>query len=137
MKTTTVDGDHIRVEFDPHGVKLVGRNGDALRGFMIAGEDGVYRNATAKLDGNAVIVRSDLVAAPKTVRYAWSADPEVDLYNDAGLPAAPFRTDTQAIAPIIEALRAPASAVSQPQITRSPSTATGRSQACSSAISRC
>src|SRR4029079_10334232 len=34
--------------------------------------------------------------------------PEVDLYNDAGLPAAPFRTDTQAIAPIVEALFVPA-----------------------------
>lgn len=108
VKSANVEGDHIRVEFDPHGGKLVGRHGDELRGFTVAGEDGVYRNATAKLDGSAVIVHSDLVAAPKTVRYAWSAYPEVDLYNDANLPAAPFRTDTQAIAPIAEVLPAPA-----------------------------
>jgi sialate O-acetylesterase len=28
------------------------------------------------------------------VRYGWANNPECNLYNEAGLPATPFRTDT-------------------------------------------
>jgi sialate O-acetylesterase len=28
------------------------------------------------------------------VRYAWQSNPAANLFNGAGLPAAPFRTDT-------------------------------------------
>ncbi|RKR84015.1 hypothetical protein BDD43_4233 [Mucilaginibacter gracilis] len=38
-------------------------------------------------------VFSDKVDQPVAVRYAWSFSPDVTLYNDDGLPAAPFRTD--------------------------------------------
>ena len=40
------------------------------------------------------MVFSEAVANPKYIRYAWADNPgKLDLYNDAGLPAAPFRTD--------------------------------------------
>jgi sialate O-acetylesterase len=37
--------------------------------------------------------RSDKVAKPVAVRYGWANNPTVNLYNKAGLPASPFRTD--------------------------------------------
>jgi len=33
------------------------------------------------------------VQNPVAVRYAWQANPMATLFNGAGLPAAPFRTD--------------------------------------------
>ena len=38
-------------------------------------------------------VRADGVADPVAVRYAWADNPVCNLYNSAGLPATPFRTD--------------------------------------------
>ncbi|MBK7428397.1 MAG: hypothetical protein IPI60_15965, partial [Saprospiraceae bacterium] len=61
----------------------------------IAAEDGVFYNAEAILKGSLIEVRSELVPNPKYVRYAWADNPgPLDLYDEAGLPAFPFRTDT-------------------------------------------
>ena len=49
--------------------------------------------AEARIEGETVFVWSDEVAAPVAVRYGWAANPVCNLYNAAGLPAAPFRTD--------------------------------------------
>ena len=43
--------------------------------------------------GDAVIVSSASVPEPKAARYAWQANPVATLFNGAGLPAVPFRTD--------------------------------------------
>jgi len=64
-----------------------------LEGFMICGEDKKWVWADAKIDGNSVIVSSEKVPAPVAVRYAWTENPTCNLYNGAGLPASPFRTD--------------------------------------------
>jgi sialate O-acetylesterase len=64
-----------------------------LRGFAIAGADKNWVWAAAKLEGNEVVVSSDQVPNPVAVRYAWAMNPECNLYNKAGLPACPFRTD--------------------------------------------
>jgi sialate O-acetylesterase len=40
-----------------------------------------------------VVVWSDEVTSPKAVRFAWRNIPKPNLYNGAGLPASPFRTD--------------------------------------------
>jgi len=73
--------------------RLVGRNGAALKGFQIAGADGNFVWADAKIDGDRVIVQSKDVPAPAAVRYAWADFPDCDLFNKDGLPAGPFRTD--------------------------------------------
>ncbi len=65
----------------------------SLQGFLIAGLDKRWRNATARIDGSRVIVSSPDVPKPIAVRYAWENDPVCNLYNRAGLPATPFRTD--------------------------------------------
>ncbi|RYZ94125.1 MAG: sialate O-acetylesterase, partial [Sphingobacteriaceae bacterium] len=49
--------------------------------------------ADAEIAGNKVLVLSKNVAAPVAVRYAWADNPACNLYNSAGLPASPFRTD--------------------------------------------
>jgi sialate O-acetylesterase len=65
---------------------------DAPLGFEVAGADKKWVNAKAQIDGNTVLVWSDAVPAPVAVRYAWSANPPVNLYSKDGFPAVPFRT---------------------------------------------
>jgi len=64
-----------------------------LEGFAICGDDKKWVWADARIDGDKVIVWSDKVPAPVAVRYAWAENPTCNLYNGAGLPASPFRTD--------------------------------------------
>ena len=40
-----------------------------------------------------MVVTCDAVAAPVAVRYGWADHPVCNLFNSAGLPASPFRTD--------------------------------------------
>lgn len=80
------------LQFDQVGGGLVARGGP-LRGFAVAGTDGVFHPAEAKIANDKVVVWSDAVAAPKTVRYAWSSNPdEANLFNREGLPASPFHS---------------------------------------------
>ncbi|MGC1272464.1 MAG: sialate O-acetylesterase [Planctomycetaceae bacterium] len=67
--------------------------GDALKGFALAGEDKKFHWADAKIDGDTIVVSSPEVKNPVAVRYAWADNPEATLYNAEGLPASPFRTD--------------------------------------------
>lgn len=71
---------------------LVAKGGDPTH-FEIAGADGVYKPAQAKIEGEKLVVSSSEVAEPKAVRFAWSDTAEPNLFNQAGLPASPFRTD--------------------------------------------
>jgi sialate O-acetylesterase len=64
-----------------------------LAGFTIAGADQKFVTATAKIEGNEVVVSSPEVSEPAAVRYAWEAFPSINLYNKEKLPALPFRTD--------------------------------------------
>ena len=64
-----------------------------LEGFAICGEDRKWVWADARIEGNTVIVSSEKVPTPVAVRYAWADNPTCNLYNGAGLPASPFRTD--------------------------------------------
>jgi len=67
--------------------------GGELKGFAVAGEDRQWKPATARIEGNQVIVASPDVKKPIALRYAWEPDPQCNLFNGAGLPASPFRTD--------------------------------------------
>lgn len=64
-----------------------------VEGFAICGANRGWVWADAKIDGDSVIVWSDKVPKPIAVRYAWANNPTCNLYNGAGLPASPFRTD--------------------------------------------
>ena len=88
-----VEGGTIRLTFSHLGGGLVSKSGPALTGFTIAGADGKFVPADAKIDGSTVVVSSALVPNPTAARYDWSAYPASSLYNQTGLPAFPFGTD--------------------------------------------
>jgi sialate O-acetylesterase len=67
--------------------------GSELEGFAISGEDRHWVWADGRIDGDSVVVWADAVAKPIAVRYGWADNPTCNLYNRAGLPASPFRTD--------------------------------------------
>lgn len=67
--------------------------GEKLGEFSVAGADHVWHWAEARLEGDTVVVSSPQVPSPVAVRYAWQANPLATLYNGAGLPATPFRSD--------------------------------------------
>lgn len=75
-----------------HAAGLTARGGE-LKEFTIAGEDRVWHPAKARIEDGKVVISSEAVAKPVAVRHAWKDNPEVTLYNGAGLPATQFRTD--------------------------------------------
>lgn len=79
------------------GLKLKGSQAIGEHMFELAGENGVYHWAEAKLvSSNEIFVQSKEVQNPKTVRYAWSGYPPfANIYSSNDLPLQPFRTDTQ------------------------------------------
>lgn len=85
------EGDAVRVTFS-HADGLQSRTPE-LGGFELAGPDRVFHPATARIEGQAVVVRAVAVRDPVAVRYAFRNAPAAPLANAAGLPAAPFRTD--------------------------------------------
>lgn len=87
-----IEGNQIRLHFDYADSGLVAQDGP-LTGFAIAGEDRQFHWAQATLEDGCVVVKSDKVSQPVAVRYAWADNPACNLYNGAGLPASPFRTD--------------------------------------------
>jgi sialate O-acetylesterase len=117
-----VEGDAIRISFAhadgltthyPEGLyahvsepgttntaEIPAANDGPLKWFQIARADGKYVDAQATIDGNTVVVRSPDVSAPVSARYAWDNYPYgANLYNSAGLPAVPFRTNKMDDAP--------------------------------------
>jgi sialate O-acetylesterase len=80
----------LRVDHTDGGLVV---KGDKLGEFSLAGEDGKWVWADARLDGDTIVVSSPSVPRPKAVRYAWQGNPAATLFNGAGLPAVPFRTD--------------------------------------------
>ncbi|HAX43739.1 MAG TPA: sialate O-acetylesterase [Prosthecobacter sp.] len=87
-----VRGGEVVLGFEHTTGGLAARGGE-LRGFMIAGTDKVWKPGTARIEGGKVVVSSAEVAAPVAVRYSWASNPDGNLFNGAGLPASPFRTD--------------------------------------------
>jgi sialate O-acetylesterase len=96
-----VEGQVIRVKFK-HAAGLAVPEGQKLQGFEVAGADGAYQWAEAKIEpstgsgqaGDTVVVSSDKVQAPVNVRYGWAnSHPWANLFNSAHLPALTFRTD--------------------------------------------
>lgn len=91
-KSMVVEGSKAILTFDHARSGLESRGGE-LKGFAIAGEDRKFVWANAEIQGNKVVVSSAQVSKPVAVRYGWADFPVVNLWNKAGLPATPFRTD--------------------------------------------
>lgn len=88
----TIEQNKIRISFKNTDKGLKAEGGKVV-GFAIAGQDHKFYWADAVIEGNEVVVSAPSVEFPVAVRYGWSINPEVNLYNGAGLPASPFRTD--------------------------------------------
>ena len=82
----------LRLRFDHVDGGLVVKGGKPEE-FSIAGKDHKWHWAEARIDGDAIVLSSPMVSEPEAARYAWQSFPKATLYNGAGLPAVPFRTD--------------------------------------------
>ena len=92
FESMKVKGPNAVLRFTHIGGGLVAKDGP-LQGFTIAGEDKVFHPAQAEISGETVVVHSAAVSQPMAVRYGWANVPEGNLFNRAGLPASPFRSD--------------------------------------------
>ena len=85
------------VSFNHADGGLVSKNREPLTWFTLAGADGEFVQAETKIEGSTVIVSAAGVAEPRAVRFAWDEAAQPNLFNGAGLPANPFRTDAPPI----------------------------------------
>jgi sialate O-acetylesterase len=88
------EGAALRVAFThATGLRLEPAKDDGRVSFEVAGADQVFVPAEARVDGTTLLVSAPTVKEPVAVRYAWRNSPDARLFNRAGLPAAPFRSD--------------------------------------------
>lgn len=92
FRQATSEGSEIRVWFDHHAKGLVAKGGE-LTGFEVAGADRRFSPASARIDGDTVVVTSPLVPEPVYVRYGWANSPQCNLFNGEQLPASPFTSE--------------------------------------------
>jgi sialate O-acetylesterase len=87
-----VKGSAILVNFtDAEGLQTA--DGKALRGFEVAGSDGIFHPATAEIKGTQIKVQAKAVKTPVSVRYAWQPFTDANLINGAGFPASTFKAN--------------------------------------------
>ncbi len=87
VRSATRAGAGVRVSFDhAEGLHASG----SVKGFEVAGKDGVFAPATATIDAESVTVTSGAVSEPVAIRYANQNVTGANLYNRADLPAAAF-----------------------------------------------
>ena len=86
--------DRIILQYDRIGKGLQIIDSKELGGFTVAGADGVFVNAQARIEDAKVIVTTDKVMNPVKIRYAWQNNPtDANLGNKERLPAGPFHVE--------------------------------------------
>ncbi len=93
FKSVDFTGSKAIISFLPCHSKLMIKDGKILKGFALAGQNKHFYPADAIIKDDKVEVSSDKVNKPAAVRYGWAFYPDCNLYNEAGLPAVPFRSD--------------------------------------------
>jgi sialate O-acetylesterase len=88
-KSMVTDGKVIKVKFDNTGSSLISKS-NLIPEFEIAGKDGAFVSAVAKIVNNEVWVSSPKVMKPALVRYCWRNGAVGTLFNSDGLPASEF-----------------------------------------------
>lgn len=85
-------GGEVRVRFARAGQGLASLDRDSLGGFTLAGKDGIFHPAEARIvEKDTVVIRSEAVPTPVMLRYGWQNNPvDANLVNKERLPAAPF-----------------------------------------------
>jgi sialate O-acetylesterase len=87
-----VEGERVILHFS-HAAGLRARGGGAARGFELSEDGEHFEPASARIDGDRVVLVSERIRAPHAVRYAWADYPDATLENALGLPAFPFRAN--------------------------------------------
>jgi sialate O-acetylesterase len=95
FESMSIEGNRAGISFTHAGEGLMAKGG-ALNGFTIAGPNGKFIPASARIEGSTVVVTSDQIANPVAVRYGWATVPDANLFSREGLPALPFRSDLPA-----------------------------------------
>lgn len=90
FKSAVREGSSLRLMFDYAEGGLVAPK-EPVASFELAGPDGKFQAATAEIEADTLVVKSDAVKDPTAVRYAWANAPVASLFNQEGLPASPFR----------------------------------------------
>lgn len=93
-KSMEVKDGRVVISFDYTGGGLVVNGGGDLTWFEIAGPEKYFKKAQARISADKVIVWSEDVPNPTSVRFGWNRAAQPNLMNTAGLPASPFRTDS-------------------------------------------
>lgn len=93
FKSAKLEESTIRVTFDFSQNGLKTKDNDPVKGFAVAGIDGKWVWADAKIDGNEIVINSTEVNVPKRIQYAWQSNPDCNLYNAENLPTVPFNVE--------------------------------------------
>ena len=88
-----IERNRIRILFDnvPNGLMATAKD---LNEFYIAGEDQKFLFASARIEGNTVIVWNKAVKEPVAVRFGFANTTIPNLFSKEGMPVNIFRTDT-------------------------------------------
>ena len=93
-KSHTVSGDTVTIEVNNgEGLKTSGTIDD----FYLAGADGKYYSAIAKIEDEKIIVSSDKVSNPVYIKYGFGKSPFTNIFNKDDYSMVPFRTDNHNI----------------------------------------
>ncbi len=88
-----IQGDTAVLSFERAPMWICGKRSFRSTQFKVAGADRVFHPADAWIARSKVYVRSDRVAHPVAVRYAFENYADGDLFGGDGLPLSSFRTD--------------------------------------------
>lgn len=95
FESMQIINDKVILSFSTFGSGIEFKGEGIHTNFAIAGEDKKFVWANAKIENGKITIWSNEILHPIAVRYAWADNPEGEkLFNTAGLPASPFRTDT-------------------------------------------
>jgi sialate O-acetylesterase len=100
-KSMKVEGNKVRISFINAETGLATKNGEPID-FTVAGDDKIFYKATAKIDGNTIVVSSPEVKKPVAVRFGYRNQSMPNLFSKEGLPVNLFRTDNWDNASVVE-----------------------------------
>lgn len=89
FKEMKSEGSALRVTFNNNS-NLHLSNGTVINEFQVAGEDKVYKIATATLKDNDVLVSESTIAQPLYIKYAWGENSNPNLFNASNTPTSRF-----------------------------------------------
>lgn len=88
------EGKTLRLTFRHAGGLQAAGGAKELTGFEVAGSDGLFHAATARIEGETIVVKNPEVSVPCAVRYGWQPFTRANLVNRYGLPASTFAGKT-------------------------------------------